>query len=148
MAIAFDTTGAPFGLWQGGKTTGAELANETITLTWNEHLSWHFEAAKAFYRAVFRYEYHDVSGYSFRYSMLMVDGREVGCIGRYIPRTPTGSPAAWSLYFVVADTDAAVATAVEHGGDVVQPQVQPVRPHRRRRRQPGAVFSLISSPQA
>jgi uncharacterized protein len=39
MAIAFDTTGAPFGLWQGGKTTGIGVANQTGALTWNEHFS-------------------------------------------------------------------------------------------------------------
>jgi len=28
MAVAFDTAGAVFGLWQGGRTTGIGLANE------------------------------------------------------------------------------------------------------------------------
>ena len=62
MAIALDTTGAVFGLWQGGRTTGIGLANETGALTWNEHVSWDFDAGKAFYRAVFGYDYQDVSG--------------------------------------------------------------------------------------
>ncbi len=147
MAIAFDTTGAPFGLWQGGKTTGVGVANETGALTWNEHVSWDFDAGKAFYRAVFGYDYQDVSGDGFRYAMLMVDGREVGGIGQYLPETPAGTPAVWSTYFAVDDTDAAVASAVEHGGSVVQPprdspygRIGVVTDNQ------GAVFSLITSP--
>jgi hypothetical protein len=148
MAIAFDTTGAAFGLWQGGKTTGIGLANETGALTWNEHVSWDFDAGKAFYRAVFGYDYQDVSGDGFRYAMLMVDGREVGGIGQYLPETPAGTPAAWSVYFAVDDTDAAVAAAVDHGGSVVHPirdspygRIGVVTDNQ------GAVFSLITSPQ-
>jgi len=120
MAVALDTTGAAFGLWQGGKTTGIGLANEISSLTWDEHLSWDFDAGKAFYRAVFGYQCQDVSGDGFRYAMLMVDGREVGGIGQYAAETPAGTPAAWSAYFAVESTDAAVATAVELGGRVVQ----------------------------
>ena len=148
MAIAFDPTGAAFGLWQGGKTTGIGLANETGALTWNEHVSWDFDAGRAFYRAVFGYEYQDVSGDGFRYAMFMVDGREVGGIGQYLPETPAGTPAAWSVYFAVNDTDAAVAAAVEHGGSVVHPirdspygRIGVVADDQ------GAVFSLITSPE-
>jgi uncharacterized protein len=34
MAIAFDTVGAAFGLWQGGRTTGTGIANQAGSLTW------------------------------------------------------------------------------------------------------------------
>jgi uncharacterized protein len=164
MAIGFDTTGGAFGLWQGGKTAGIGLANETGSLTWNEHLSWDFDAAKAFYRAVFGYEYQDVSGDGFRYAMLMVDGHEVGGIGQYMPvssgglggvvppggsrATPVGTPAAWTTYFAVDSTDAAVAKVVDLGGSIVQPirdspygRIGVVTDNQ------GAVFSLITSPQ-
>ncbi len=148
MAIAFDTTGAAFGLWQGGKTTGIGLASETGSLTWNEHFSWDFDAGKAFYRAVFGYQYQDMSGDGFRYAMLMVDGREVGGIGQYTAETPAGTPAAWSTYFAVDSTDAAVATAVELGGSVVREirdspygRIGVVTDNQ------GAVFSLITNPR-
>jgi len=148
MAIAVDTTGTAFGLWQGGKTTGIGLANETGALTWNEHVSWDFDASKAFYRAVFGYEYQDVSGDDFRYAMLMVDGHEVGGIGQYMAGTPAGTPAAWSAYFAVDSTDAAVAAVVELGGSIVQPirdspygRIGVVADNQ------GAVFSVITSPQ-
>jgi len=148
MAIALDTTGAAFGLWQGGKTTGIGLANETGSLTWNEHVSWDFDAGKAFYRAVFGYDYQDVSGDDFRYAMLMIEGREVGGIGQYMAGTPAETPAAWSAYFAVDNTDAAVAAAVERGGSIVQPirdspygRIGVVTDNQ------GAVFSVITSPQ-
>jgi uncharacterized protein len=67
---------------------------------------------------------------------------------QYMPGTPTGTPAAWSAYFAVDSTDAAVATAVELGGSVVQPigdshygRIGVVTDNQ------GAVFSLITSPQ-
>jgi len=144
-AVAIDTTGAVFGLWQGGKTAGLGLANEAGSLTWNEHLSWDYDAARDFYAAVFGYEFQDMSG--FHYAMLTVGGREVGGIGRHTEATPAGTPAAWSTYFAVENTDAAVATAVELGGGIVQPlrdspygRIGVVTDNQ------GAVFSLITSP--
>ncbi len=147
-AVAVDTTGAAFGLWQGGKTTGLGLANESGSLTWNEHLSWDYDAARDFYGAVFGYEFQDMSGDGFSYAMLMVGGREVGGIGRYTEAAAAGIPAAWSTYFAVENTDRAVATAAELGGGIVQPvrdspygRIGVVTDNQ------GAVFSLITSPQ-
>jgi uncharacterized protein len=148
MAVAVDTTGAAFGLWQGGKTTGIGLANEIGSLSWNEQFSWDFDAGKSFYRAVFGYQYQDVSWEGFRYAMLMVDGHEVGGIGQYVAGTAAGAPAAWRTYFAVESTDAAVATAVGLGGSVVHEirdspygRIGVVADNQ------GAVFSLITSPQ-
>jgi len=121
MAIAMDTAGAPFGLWQGANTTGIGLANEPGSLSWNEQMSRDWDASKAFYQAVFGYQYQDMSAEGFKYATLMVDGHEVGGIGEYPEGTPAEMPAAWSAYFQVTDTDAAVAKVVELGGRVVQP---------------------------
>jgi uncharacterized protein len=121
LAIALDTAGAVFGLWQGGNTTGIGLVNVPGTLAWNEQMSRDFHASKAFYKAVFGYAYTDVSGDGFKYVMLMVDGHEVGGLGEYPEGTPQETPAAWSSYFAVEDADAAVAKVVELGGTVVQP---------------------------
>ena len=137
MAMAMDTAGAAFGIWQGGHTTGLGVANEPGALTWNEDMSRDFEGSKAFYQAVFGYGYQDMSGDGFKYAMLMVDGHEVGGMGEYPEGTPAEKPAAWAAYFVVTDTDAAVAKAAELGGRVVAAaQRQPVRPDRHRHRQP------------
>jgi predicted enzyme related to lactoylglutathione lyase len=100
--------------------------------------------AIAFYQALFGWDIQDVSGDGFRYTMLMVDGREVGGIGQY----PAGVPAGWCVYFAVDDTDAAVAAAVAHGGSIVEPvrdspygRIGVVTDNQ------GAVFSVITTPQ-
>ncbi len=147
MAVALDTAGAAFGLWQGGNTTGIGVANEPHALTWNEHMSRDLDGSQAFYRSVFGYDYQDVSGDGFRYAVLMLDGHQVGGMGEYPEGTPAGVPAAWGAYFAVEDTDAAVAKVVELGGSVVQP----VRdsPYGRTgvvADNHGAVFSLITPP--
>jgi predicted enzyme related to lactoylglutathione lyase len=98
MAIAMDTAGAAFGLWRGANTTGIGLANEPGSLSWNEHMSRDFEASKAFYQAVFGYDYQDMSGDGFKYAMFMVDRHEVGGIGEYPAGTPEQMPAAWAAY--------------------------------------------------
>jgi uncharacterized protein len=147
MAIAMDTAGAAFGIWQGGNTTGIGVANEPGTLSWNEHLSRDWDASKAFYQAAFGYAYQDMSGEGFNYAMLMVDGREVGGIGEYPEGTPAEMPAAWTAYFAVTDTDAAVAKVVELGGREVRPasdtpygRIGVVADNH------GAVFSLVTPP--
>jgi predicted enzyme related to lactoylglutathione lyase len=147
MAIALDTAGAVFGLWQGGNTTGVGLADVPGTLSWNEHMSRDFHASKAFYQAVFGYEYRDMSAEGFKYVALMIDGHEVGGLGEYPEGTPQETPAAWSVYFAVEDADAAVAKAAELGGIVVQPvrdspygRIGVVADNH------GAVFSLIKLP--
>ena len=135
--IAFDPTGAAFGLWQGGRTTGIGLANETGALTWNEHVSWDFDAGKAFYRAVFGYDYQDVSGEA------------------------SGTPCSWSTRVRSAASASTCRDACRdpvrlerllrrrrhrrRGGSCRRArrqhrpahQGQPVRPDRRRRRRPG-----------
>ena len=120
MAIGLDTTGGVFGIWQGREMTGAGLANEPSALTWNEYFSRDFEKAKAFYGAVFGYEYGDMSGEGFTYATLLVSGHEVGGIGAYPPGTPESVPAAWSVYFGTSDTNASVAAVVKAGGKVTR----------------------------
>ena len=92
MAIAMDTAGAAFGIWQGRNTTGIGVANEPGALTWNEDMSRDFEGSKAFYHDVFGYDYQDMSGDGFKYAMLMLDGHEVGGIGEYPEGRPPGCP--------------------------------------------------------
>ena len=147
MAVAMDPAGAVFGLWQGGNTTGLQVANEPGALVWSEHMSRDFGGSKAFYQAVFGYGYQDMSGDGFKYAMLMVDDHEVGGIGEYPEGTPAEMPAAWATYFAVTDTDAAAAKVTELGGRVVQPasdtpygRIAVVADNH------GAVFSVITPP--
>ena len=147
MAVATDPAGAAFGLWQGGNTIGVGLANEPGSLSWNEQMSRDFDGSKAFYQAVFGYDYQDMSGDGFKYAMLMVDGHEVGGIGESPAGTPDQMPAAWTAYFQVTDVDAAVAKVAELGGSVVRAlQDTPYGRIGVVADNHGAVFALITPP--
>jgi uncharacterized protein len=148
MLIATDVTGAPFGCWQAGRHTGVQVANGPGAFTWSEHMSRDFEGAKAFYAAVFGYEYGDMSTDGFSYATLLLGGQQVvGGIGAYPPGGDGNVPAIWAVYFGTADTDKSVELAVSLGGQVVRPAAD--SPYGRMAivaDDQGAVFSLISAP--
>ncbi len=121
MAVAADPGGAVFGVWQARAHTGVRLANEPGSLTWNENMTRDFDASKAFYRAVFGYDYGDMSSEEFRYATLDLGGSPVGGIGEIGPDSPADVPANWATYFAVADADAAATRAAELGGSVIRP---------------------------
>ena len=117
MFIATDPGGAIFGVWQAKAHTGVQLANEPGSLTWSENMSRSYEANKAFYAAVFGYQFGEIAP---TYSTLDIDGRPAGGIGELGPEH-ADRPAAWGTYFAVPDTDAVAARAVELGGAIVAP---------------------------
>jgi predicted enzyme related to lactoylglutathione lyase len=147
MALGFDTVGALFGLWQAGRTTGIGVANEPGSLSWNEHLSNDFEGSKAFYQALFGYEYDDMSGGDFKYAAIKVAGNIAGGIGSLPVDAPAGRTAGWAVYFAVADTDAAVAKVTDLGGTLVEPpRDSPYGRIAMVADDHNAVFSLITAP--
>jgi predicted enzyme related to lactoylglutathione lyase len=144
MAIAIDPAGAVFGIWQARTHTGVGLANEPGSLCWNENMSRDFDGNKAFYHAVFGYEYDDMSSDGFSYATLKVGDAIVGGIGGLPAEVPADVPAHWSTYFAVADTDAAIGAVTRLGGSVVRPAWD--SPYGRMATvgdDQGAVFSLI-----
>jgi hypothetical protein len=146
--VAADVTGAVFGLWQARSHTGVQAANVPGAFTWSEHMSRDFEGAKAFYAAVFGYEYGDMSGPGFSYATLLINGQQVvGGIGALPEDAGEAHPAYWSVYFGTADTDKSVDLVTGNGGRVVRPAAD--SPYGRMAvvaDQHGAVFSLISTP--
>ena len=148
MLVAADTTGASFGVWQGGNHSGAEVVNVPGAFTWSEHMSRDFEGAKAFYAAVFGYEYGDMSSDGFSYATMLINGQQVvGGMGAFPDGHGDDQPAAWSVYFGTSDTDRAVSTATGNGGRVIRPASD--SPYGRMAvvaDAEGAVFSLISTP--
>ena len=149
LLIGVDPGGARFGVWQAGQHTGIQLANEPGTLIWSENMSRDFERNKAFYAAVFGYQFGDISAEGFKYSTLDLDGRPVGGIGEISADQPAETPAYWGTYFAVADTDAAVDRVVELGGSVVGPAWD--SPYGRMAvvsDDQGAIFALMSSSPA
>jgi uncharacterized protein len=147
MAMASDPAGAVFGLWQARAHSGVQLANDPGALTWNENLSRDFDGNKAFYHALFGYEYGDMSDAGFRYATLKIGGTEVGGIGQLDSSFPADVPARWSVYFAVEDTDAAVAKMTSLGGATIRPPWD--TPYGRMAvvaDDHGAVFSVMMAP--
>jgi uncharacterized protein len=126
LAIAADSTGAAFGIWQAEEMTGAQIANVPGSLAWNECMTRDFETAKSFYGEVFGYSFDDMSGDGFTYAALKVGERIVGGLGAFPADTPADVPPHWTTYFGVSDTDATVAKVAELGGTVLsKPQDSP-----------------------
>ena len=113
MVIALDPGGNPFGLWQAGVHTGVRVHNEPGALAWNEAAVDDPEAARAFYSAVFGFQYDEVPGAE-GYTTFRTGDRPLGGLGGHQP----GSPRGWTTCFSVADTDAAIRK-VEAGGGTV-----------------------------
>lgn len=119
MAVAADPGGAVFGIWQARAHIGVGRANEPGTLCWNQVHSRDFDRNKAFYQAVFGYEFGDIEEARIRYATLKLGGREVGGI----LELGASGPAHWEAYFAVAGTDAAVA-AVRAAGVAIEGDIR------------------------
>lgn len=148
MLFAADTTGATFGAWQARDHAGAQVVNVPGALTWSEHLSRDFEAAKAFYAGVFGYEYGDMSTDGFSYATLLINGQQVvGGLGAF-PDGDDARQASWGVYFGTADTDKSVERLTSHGGKVIREATD--SPYGRMATvadNQGATFSLIATPE-
>lgn len=121
MALALDSTGAAFGIWQGREHRGAQLANEPGAFTWNENLNDDPAKARSFYEQVFGYAYKTFPDWPGEYHVFKVRDQVRGGIGAKPEQVPAGTPNFWNVYFSVADTDAAVDTTARNGGSVLQP---------------------------
>jgi predicted enzyme related to lactoylglutathione lyase len=113
MVIALDPQGNPFGLWQSGMNTGVRIHNEPGALAWNEAAVDDPEAARAFYAAVFGFQFDEMPG-SGGYTTFRTDDHPLGGLGGHQP----GSPKGWTTCFAVADTDEAVRKVEAAGGKV------------------------------
>jgi predicted enzyme related to lactoylglutathione lyase len=146
MFIAADPGGAMFGVWEARAHTGMRLANEPGSLIWSENMSRDYEANKAFYSAVFGYQFGDIGAEGMQYATIDLDGRPVGGIGEIGADQPADVPASWGTYFAVSDTDKAIERVTELGGSLVAPAWD--TPYGRMAvvaDDQGAVFSLMST---
>lgn len=118
MAIARDTVGAQFGLWEGHAMVGAEVVNEPGALLRNDLITATPDPARAFYAAVFDLSSDgnpDLPDADFTF-LRRPDGHEIGGI-MVVP----GAPSAWGTLFEVADADEAVERARSGGGGAQDP---------------------------
>ena len=146
MAIATDSTGAMFGMWQAGELIGSSLVNEPGAVTWNELGTRDLDAAKRFYSGVFGYgwEDFDTGEGGPEYATFTVEGRSVG--GALREPLPDEVPAHWTPCFAVAGADATVDTAQRLGGAVVlAPIDSPFGRYAVLRDPHGAIFSVLQS---
>ncbi len=115
-----DPTGAQLGLWQPINHIGAGIVNTVGAMCWNELLTKDADAAKAFYSALFSWEYNvDESGYI----LIMNRGRNNGAMMQ-MDESFGGMPSMWQPYFTVADIDASIEQAQATGGTIIIPKTE------------------------
>lgn len=121
MAVVSDPGGAAIGVWQPGLHRGFGVIAEPGAPAWFELQTRDYQAAVDFYRTVFKWDTHVASDSpEFRYTTLgQGDGQRAGIMdaSAYLPE---GVPAHWLIYFLVEDTDAALAKVADLGGSTLQ----------------------------
>jgi uncharacterized protein len=116
MAVFLDPNGSPISAWQAGDHHGCELVNEVGTFCWNELATPDLAASTAFYGEVFGWT-ADGEGSGDTAAVYTVGGKVI--CGAH----PMGEGEApfWSVWFTVADADAAAEQTVDLGGQVFMP---------------------------
>ncbi|MFJ4262379.1 VOC family protein [Paenarthrobacter nicotinovorans] len=119
MALAMDSIGAVFGIWQAGNHIGAERVNEHGALCWNELHTSDYEAARTFYSDVFDVSFQDIDQDGEAYATIRrpLDGREVGGV---LPDTEAAT-GYWMTWFASDNVHRTALRAVELGATLIQP---------------------------
>jgi predicted enzyme related to lactoylglutathione lyase len=122
MAIVTDDGGAAIGMWRPGQHLGFGAWSVPGAPAWFELHTRDYDKAVAFYTDVFKWDAHTMSDAAeFRYTTLGEGDDALAGIMDATGFLPDGVPSHWSIYFRVADTDAALAKVTELGGKVVTP---------------------------
>jgi len=122
QAVLIDPTGAHLGAWQPGTFPGFTVLNEHGAPSWFELHTRDHATAVAFYRSVFHWDTNTVGDSDeFRYTTMRDPGGKGELAGIMDAKAflPNSVPAHWSVYWEVADADAAVAKVKALGGSVV-----------------------------
>ncbi|MFJ8667121.1 VOC family protein [Streptomyces sp. NPDC093600] len=126
MAQYSDPLGGQFAVWQPGKDTGFDIADQPGSLSWTELYTSDAAAAKEFYGTVFGWRFSDMElpGGGGTYSLITPAGlpeeRMHGGLME-LPKdalTLTGGRPYWHPVFAVTDCDDAVAKVIRNGGSV------------------------------
>ncbi|HKE79456.1 MAG TPA: VOC family protein [Solirubrobacteraceae bacterium] len=118
MAFVVHPAAGAIGVWQPGRTIGAELVNEPGAVGWSELHTRDVDGAKGFYSAVFGWTpqpFGDTGYTIFQLGDQPVAGMQ--------PMSDD-APASWLTYFEVGDCDATVAKAQELGGSEAWPAME------------------------
>ncbi|MFH8694813.1 VOC family protein [Streptomyces chartreusis] len=126
MAQFTDPQGGQFAVWQPGKNSGFELADEPGSLSWTELYTTDAAAAKEFYGGIFGWQYGDMElpGGGGAYTIITPAGLPEERMQGGLMELPAenlalaGGRPYWHPVFNVDDCDAAVARVTENGGSV------------------------------
>ncbi len=124
QAVLVDPTGAAIGAWQPGTFPGFTVLDEPGAPSWFELLTRDYSGAIAFYRSVFGWDITPVSDTDeFRYATMHhpEGGDDLAGVMDASGFLPEDVPSNWSVYWGVADLEAAVATVTSSGGAVIVP---------------------------
>lgn len=120
MAVATDSTGADFGIWQPDVRQGFDRWGEHGFPGWFELHTRNFDDVTGFYSKVLGAELKDEDmGDNGRYATLNINGEPQAGILDAAPFMPEGEKNFWAPYFIVDDTDAAIASANGSGGSLL-----------------------------
>ncbi|MGX1882041.1 VOC family protein [Streptomyces sp. NPDC055287] len=146
VALASDTVGARFGLWQGRTRPGCRIVNEPGSLVRNDLSTPDPGPARDFYTALFGFTLdgnEDLPGFDFTF-LRRPDGHEIGGIFG----DPSATASAWQTTFEVAHTDALAERAVAAGGTAGEPADSPYGRYAEITDPFGTAFSVIARPPA
>ncbi|ARC58264.1 27 kDa antigen Cfp30B [Frondihabitans sp. 762G35] len=146
MLVAVDADRAVVGAWQPEQHRGFGVLDTVGAPSWFELHTTNFHDEVQFYQQAFGWQTASMGDTDeFRYEQLMVDEKPYAGVMDATAYWPAGDPAAWRVYFRVADVDAAVSRVVELGGRVLDPAVD--TPYGRLAELAdvtGAIFKLIA----
>ncbi|MFD5100468.1 VOC family protein [Streptomyces albidochromogenes] len=146
VALATDSVGARFGLWEGRTHPGCRTVNEPGSLVRNDLSTPRPGPARDFYTALFGFTLdgnEDLPGFDFTF-LRRPDGHEIGGVFG----DPAAPASAWQTTFEVADTDASVERAVAAGGTCGEPVDSPYGRYAEVTDPFGTAFSMIARPPA
>ena len=145
MGFVQDPTGAAIGLWQPLAHTGFGTVAEPDAPGWFELHTRDFPTSIAFYETVFGWTTASTGDTDeFRYSTLEEGEKAAAGVMDASGFLPEGVPDHWSVYFSVADTDAAIARATELGASLVMgPDETPFGKLATLADPTGAIFKLV-----
>jgi len=118
MTVFYDPTGAALSIWQPKKRAGFGVVNEPGSFCWADLMTPDPKKAGDFYSALFGWKLDRGQGGDYLH---IKNGEHY--IGGIPPAGSAGPgvPPHWSLYYLVADCDAATATAKSLGARLYMP---------------------------
>jgi predicted enzyme related to lactoylglutathione lyase len=141
MGALADPQGGVVLLWEPAEFAGAALVNAIGAWAWDDLQTTDPEGAAPFYEALFGWATAEVPGSDGIYRSIAHEGRNIGGIMR--AQREIAQPY-WTVYFGVADVDAALERIVAEGGrKLVEPMAVPSGRFAVALDPQGAVFCLV-----